>query len=108
MARKSFDEVDIGELGLCSGGGPGGASQRFCMERHGASHRYPTTPVLPCLISDKSGSLDQKELFIALLKLYDKLNGMLPCRVTVPDLGQVIVGVVGASGVCVEARREWL
>ena len=92
MAKKSFDEVDIGEPELMSSylsqTNLPPLMQPPCMWLLPATS-YPFLPL------DKSGHLDQKELFIALLKLYDKLNGMLPCRVTVPDLDQVGVGIMG-------------
>jgi hypothetical protein len=38
---------------------------------------------------DHSGSLDEKELYIALLRLYDTLNAALPCHLTIPDSSDV-------------------
>lgn len=35
------------------------------------------------------GTIDYKELYICLLKLYDKLNAKLPTHVPVPSLEEV-------------------
>jgi hypothetical protein len=41
------------------------------------------------VLQDGSGQLDEKELHICLLMLYDKLNDKLPCHVRVPTPEQV-------------------
>lgn len=38
---------------------------------------------------DSNGSLDEKELYIALLRLYDILNSSLPCHLTIPESSDV-------------------
>lgn len=40
-------------------------------------------------MQDGSGTLDEKELHICLLLLYDKLNDKLPCHVRVPTQEEV-------------------
>mmetsp|Transcript_22913 Transcript_22913/g.68109 ORF Transcript_22913/g.68109 Transcript_22913/m.68109 type:complete len:166 (-) Transcript_22913:98-595(-) len=38
---------------------------------------------------DKDGALDRKELYIALLKMYDTLNDALPCHMLIPQSEEV-------------------
>lgn len=38
---------------------------------------------------DSDGCIDQKELYIALLKLYDKLNAKLPVHIKIPKIEEV-------------------
>lgn len=42
-------------------------------------------------MQDESGTLDEKELHICLLVLYDKLNDKLPCHVRIPTAQQVSI-----------------
>jgi hypothetical protein len=40
-------------------------------------------------VQNADGKVDEKELHICLLTLYDKLNDKLPCHVTIPTTEQV-------------------
>ena len=116
MVRKSFDDVDIDRLGTThivshlphtSHAMP--PATRTSCHNPAIPRPFVTQPCPPppsplnpahTLTPPRSGQLDQKELFIALLKLYDMLNGKLPCRVPVPQVRWL-------HGLCPSQRHAW-